>query len=390
MTGRKNVLIALRMAGVAGRGKLNGILRHVGDCGDWNIQLVRTALELTPETIENALARNTDGFIVSLPGCDRAIKPLLSSSVPLVMLDTPRECIPRTRRNLVSISNDSSSIGYAAAEHLLSQGTFASFGYVCNDSTNWARERGDAFERRLAKTGIRCLRYASALTGTIVPDRDGLLDWLLELRKPAAIFADCDDHARSVLDICSDAGIGVPREVAIVGVGNDAVICNHSSPRLSSILPDFEGEGLLAAELLSEMMARPGRTRPQRHFTKGVADIVARESSTPLSHAGHLVAKGMRFIEENALRGIGVDDVVRHLRISRSLATLRFREVRRRSIFAEIRECRLSAVANLLETSCMPIEDVTHKCGFENANHLKNIFKRRFGMSMREWRATHT
>ena len=147
---------------------------------------------------------------------------------------------------------------------------------------------------------------------------------------------------------------------------------------------------MLAAELLSEMMARPGWTRPQRHFTKGVADIVARESSTPLSHAGHLVAKGMRFIEENALRGIGVDDVVRHLRISRSLATLRFREVRRRSIFAEIRECRLSAVANLLETSCMPIEDVTHKCGFENANHLKNIFKRRFGMSMREWRATHT
>ena len=386
---RKNVLIALRMAGVAGRGKLNGILQYLGDCCSWNIQLVRTALELTPETIIGALARDTDGFIVSLPGSDSAIGPLLTSSAPLVLLDTPREAIPRGRRNLASICNDPTAVGYAAADHLLSQNSYASYGYVCNDSTAWARDRGDAFERRLAERGIPCLRYASALNGTIVPDRDGLLSWLLALRKPAALFVDCDDHAHSVLDICSNAGIDVPREIAVIGVGNDTVICTHSSPRLSSVLPDFEGEGMLAAKLLSEMMGNPRRTMPQRHFAKGVADVVVRESSMALSPAGHLVAKGMKFIEENALKGIGVEDVVRHLGVSRSLAILRFREVQRRSIFAEIRECRLNAVVKLLETSCLPIVDVSRKCGFENVNHLKNIFKRRFGMSMREWRATH-
>ena len=171
--------------------------------------------------------------------------------------------------------------------------------------------------------------------------------------------------------------------------GTDTVICSHSSPRLSSVLPDFEGEGMLAAKLLSEMMAQPRRKRPQRHFTIGVADVVVRESSMYISPAGHLVTEGMKFIEENALRGIGVDDVVRHLGVSRSLATLRFREAKKRSIFAEIRECRLSAVVNLLETSRLPIEEVSRKCGFENVNHLKNIFKRRFGMSMRKWRDTH-
>jgi len=50
---------------------------------------------------------------------------------------------------------------------------------------------------------------------------------------------------------------------------------------------------------------------------------------------------------------------------------------------------KLLSVVKLLETSCLPIVDVSRKCGFENVNHLKNIFKRRFGMSMREWRATH-
>ena len=48
---------------------------------------------------------------------------------------------------------------------------------------------------------------------------------------------------------------------------------------------------------------------------------------------------------------------------------------------------KLLAVVKLLETSCLPIVDVSRKCGFENVNHLKNIFKRRFGMSMRDYRA---
>lgn len=303
-----------------------------------------------------------------------------------MLLDTRVTEVPKSRANLAVIKNDGALIGQAAAEHFLSQGAYASYGYVMNGSTEWARERLAAYEATLKRHDFACQTFDTPLNGTYVPNRNTVIDWLKKLPKPAAVFVDCDDHAHSVLDICRDADIAVPREVAVLGVGNDNVICMHSTPSLSSILPDFDGEGYLAAQLLSGMMQRPSAKAIPRFFKRGVADTVVRESSSPMTPAGHLVVRGMRFIEENALKDIGVDDVVRHLNVSRSLAILRFREVRGESIFAAIRRTRLKAVANLLETTRIPISEVAERCGFTNSNHLKNIFKAQFGRTMREYR----
>ena len=63
----KRVFIALKMAGVAGREKLSGIFRFLGDNHDWDITLIRTAAEFTPARMRRALAEGYDGFIVSIP-----------------------------------------------------------------------------------------------------------------------------------------------------------------------------------------------------------------------------------------------------------------------------------------------------------------------------------
>ena len=47
----RKVLIALRMSGVAGQDKFSGIFRHLGDRHDWDVELVRTAEEFTPERV---------------------------------------------------------------------------------------------------------------------------------------------------------------------------------------------------------------------------------------------------------------------------------------------------------------------------------------------------
>lgn len=384
---RKNVFIALRMAGVAGRGKLDGILHYVDSNKlNWNIQLVRTSLELTRETVSDALSRRTDGFILSMPGSEDAVRPLLDARVPLVVLDTQDADRATRRCNLAIIANDSHAIGEAAARHLMSQGAFATFGYVSNDSTRWAKDRGMAFSAMLERHGHHCVNFAAALNGTVVPDRSGLARWLAWLPKPAALFVDCDDHAHSVLDVCLESGIDVPNSVAVLGVGNDEVICAHSTPMLSSILPDFKGEGLLAARLLRGMMATPSAKAKARFFLRNATETIVRESSSPNSSAHHLVLRAMKFIRENRHSRIGVDDVVRHLKVSRSLANLRFREVEGASLFATIRRIRLEGVCELLATTRSPIEEITHTCGFDNVNHLKNIFKRAYGMSMRDYR----
>ena len=47
-------------------------------------------------------------------------------------------------------------------------------------------------------------------------------------------------------------GIGVPDELAVVGVDDNAEICDNTRPMLSSVRRDLEGEGRAAAELLAE------------------------------------------------------------------------------------------------------------------------------------------
>ena len=126
-------------------------------------------------------------------------------------------------------------------------------------------------------------------------------------------------------------------------------------------------------------------SNPQTFFV-GVKSVVRRESTAELSISGKLVQKAVTYIRRHALEGIGVSDVVAHLKVSRRLADLRFRELQHTSIGEEITRIRLTEVQRLLRTTREPIDSIAAKCGYINPNYLKNLFRKRFSMSMREFR----
>ena len=70
-TKKKKVLVALKMAGIAGQEKLAGIFRYLneryGERSPWDVRLVRTKSELTEDALKSAISNGTDGFIVSIP-----------------------------------------------------------------------------------------------------------------------------------------------------------------------------------------------------------------------------------------------------------------------------------------------------------------------------------
>ena len=47
----------------------------------------------------------------------------------------------------------------------------------------------------------------------------------------------------------------------------------------------------------------------------------------------------------------------------------------------------LEALKRRLTSSNTPIGKITAACGFSCESHAKRLFKKRFGMTMREWRA---
>ena len=384
----RRVVVALRMAGIAGQDKLNGIFSYLNEGHRWSLAIYRTQHEFTAETVRAEIARGVDGFLVGLPGTGDALAEIAKTDRPAVLLNVPSKALMRRGGNVAMVKSDAKEVGKRAADALLSQGIYRCYGYVgYRTDDDWSRERGTAFRDALDAAGFVTRMYDLAHFQNKVESREHLAKWLLSLPKPCGILAACDDRAYDVIDVCVENGIKIPAEVGLLGVNNDPLLCENISPTLSSVQPDFKEEGRLAAEILERLMARrrDGKGEAGLHLV-GVKAIVHRETTFPLSNAGKLVQKAMAFIAKNAARKIGVPDVIRHLKISRSLAELRFRELQRQTIHDAIATARLEEVRRRLTSTHDTIEQISSDCGWPNANSLKNLFKRRFGMSMRAYR----
>jgi LacI family transcriptional regulator len=272
------------------------------------------------------------------------------------------------------------------ADYLLARGhkTFAYVGERLN--RNWSVLRGRSFCERITSAGFECHMY-SPLSESNQPDTDEnrLVAWLQELPKPVAVLAAMDTRAHQIIDLCADLGIRVPQEIAVLGIDNDELICNGSSPSLSSIRRDTENCGFAAAEMLDQLIK--GKMRRRKVVRYGALEVVTRDSSRRESHPVDPVAASAReFIRINISAAIGVPAIVKHLNVSRRLAEVRFRKAYGHSLLDEIQSVRLERVVKLLKETDLPLTEVCTRCGYQSDVHLRRIFKKQFGCSMRDYR----
>ena len=330
----RRVVVALRMAGIAGQDKLNGVFEHLSAGHRWQLMIYRTRQEFDADVVRHELDRKTEGFIVGIPGTDEALAAIASTSVPTVVINISGGGIENRKDNIAFVGSDSAVVGREAAQTLLRQGVYKSYAYVgYRTDEDWSRERGKAFLDTLGSAGFAGRMFDIAHFRDRVEDKDTLVKWLRALPKPCGILAACDDRAFELIDVCNEIGIKIPAEIGIIGVNNDPLLCENIEPKLSSVQPDFIGEGRLAAELLEAMMN--GRSIPatKRENLVGIRAVVLRESTVPQSESGKFVQKVLAYISKEACKGIGVEDVARRFKVSRSLLELRFREHQGESVY---------------------------------------------------------
>ena len=219
---------------------------------------------------------------------------------------------------------------------------------------------------------------------TSCPCKPALLErWLRGLEKPAAVLAANDETARIVARVAGKMNLNIPEKLALLGMDNDPGYCDEC--RIDSIAIAFQKAGRLAMEALESLM--DGKTAQAKTIWYGTSGIVRRGSSISPKPAFGLTRKALAFIDAHVCEGIVVDDVVRHLQISRRLADLRFRETLGRTILSCIQERRIAEVKRLLKETDLPITAISGTIGIANANHLKNVFRRETGITMREFRS---
>lgn len=382
----KQVMLLLEMSNKINRDRLQGILRYERLYGPWRLHIIEGRRYEQP--LGDPASLGVDGIIAGTT-LTELLEPVMRSRVPTVLFDPldPQAFRARPQFRYSTICCDSAAVGRMGAEYLLEQG-FQHFAFVSDSwDSNWARKRRDGFVKRLAEQGCAACVYeaqpAAARSDWAAEQKD-VAAWLAKLPKPVGLMAANDVRGRQVLDACVLAGVGVPDQVAVLGVDNDELICATTNPPMSSVLRDTEGSGYYAAQTLDGMMR--GRHRQREALQYGPLRVVARQSTERLQFTDRLAVKAVEFIRLNAGIGMQVGDVVKHLSVSRRLAELRFRQAVGHSIHDELQRARLAQVRRLLRETDLSIAEITGQCGYESESYLGLVFRKHFGSTMRQFR----
>lgn len=244
------VLLLIDTAGAYGRGVVEGIGRYALENGPWSIQFEYQALDSSPP---EWLSRWAGDGIIARSGSEAQAATLLATKRPLVELfGHPGIMEPQVRPDLAAESN-------TVIDHFLNCG-LRQFGYFAFEETWWIKTHREAYAETLAEQSYECHAYSAPKSRRSMPvwrdaTRPKMLRWLRSLPHPVGIFTPGDLHAVRLLDACHEAKIAVPDTIAVVGRGNDPVICETVRPTMSSLDPDARRIGYEAAKLLARKMS---------------------------------------------------------------------------------------------------------------------------------------
>ena len=380
------VMVLLEMSNKINRDRMQGILRYERLYGPWRLSIVEGKRFEQP--LRDLGALGVDGVLAGTT-LTELLEPVMRTRVPTVLFD-PLAPYPDAGNPSFRYSKlvcDSVRVGRVGAEYLLAQG-FSKFAFVGDIwDSNWSVKRRDGFVGRLAEEGVSCNVYgpiSDAAKSDWGVEQKSMAAWLARLPMPVGLMASNDVRGRQVLDTCLTAGLRVPDQVAVLGVDNDELICSTTNPPLTSILRDTEGSGFYAAQMLDRLM----RSRKRKSETQlyGPLRVFSRQSTEKLQFDDLLAVRAVEFIRLNSGIGMNVTDVVEHLRVSRRLAEMRFRQAVGHSIHDELQNARLAQVRRLLQETDLSVSEITAHCGYESESYLGLVFRKEYDMTMRQFR----
>ena len=277
---------------------------------------------------------------------------------------------------LLNVVSDDAGIGTTAADHLLRRG-FRHFAYYGQSAGFYFSEgRRKAFAASVERAGF----HVACCNRDEKPD---LAAWLSGLSLPLALMVSTDDCAAECYAAAREAGLAIPEDLAIIGVGNDELICDFAHPPLSSVGMNTEHAGYEATRALVDMLE--GRD-PGGDLVCDALEVIERQSTSILAIEDKEIASAIRFIHSHLNQNLHVDDVVRIVPLSRRALYARFKDVLGRSIGEEIRTAKMDYAARMLMETDLPISAIATKLEFDDAKNLARAFRQAKGLPPLKYR----
>jgi LacI family transcriptional regulator len=373
-----HVLLLIDTAGAFGRSIIRGVGRYSLEHGPWSIRFVYRSLDsLPPEWLKEWQG---DGIISRTITLKQA-KILQETKLPIVELHGHKHVgNPQIRVDVFTEVR-------LAIDHFLNCGlrNFAFFSY---GDAWWMNFHSDAFRQVLKERGYECHVYNPPVSGRSIPvwhesQQAGLIEWLLALPRPIGIFSPGDIHSAFLLDVCREINIPVPEEIAIIGAGNDTVICETVRPSLSSVDLDARRMGFEAAALLDQMMN--GKATKEVVYIPP-SHVVVRQSTDLMAIEDADVAQAMRMIREYACKGIDVGRIAEEVGLSRRALERRFLRHVGRTPKGEIMRVRIERAKTLMAQTDQSSASIAKKSGFSTLEYFTQVFRRAVGMKPQAYR----
>ena len=367
-----------------GRGLLRGVARYICENGPWSVYFQPLGLEsLPPPGLPNWRG---DG-ILSRVNSRKAAEAVLDTGLPTIEL---RGALADLGLPFVGVDNR--AVAKAGAKHLLERGLrhFAFCGAPHREN-RFLDQRCDFFKHFIEEAGYRCNVFpAKRLRGRVSAweaEQNRIAGWLSALPRPCGLMTCHDDRGRHVLDAALRCDLKVPDEVAVVSVDNDEHLCALSNPPLSSIDVNPVRIGYEAAKLLDRLM---NGKRPSSEFVEiEPRGLIVRQSSDMIAVSDATVSAAARFIREHACEGLSVDQVLRHLDISRSTLEKRFKNLLGRTPKAVILHVQLERAKQLLRETRVALSAVAERSGFGSVQYFIDVFGRKVGLTPGTYREQH-
>lgn len=287
-----------------------------------------------------------------------------------------------------TVNTDDLLVGRLTAQYFQRR-AFRHFAYCGNETHRASQLRREGLAAEARRLGLSSHHYLFPREHehSLRPARfrRALAAWLRRLPRPVAVLGFNDLVANEIVASCARAGLRVPEDVAVLGVGNDPTRLGFSTVETSSIELDTRRIGYRAAEILHARLTR-GIAPPAEELVPPLK-FVTRLSTDRFAVDDDAVTRALVHIRQSLGNTLYVAEIARAAGCSPRTLAARFRRALGVSIYAEVQRLRMERALELLAHPEMSIGEIAYATGHEDARHFGLAFKREFGLPPARYRS---
>ena len=179
--------------------------------------------------------------------------------------------------------------------------------------------------------------------------------------------------------------LDVPYEVAVLGVDDDHFAGELAPVPLSSIDDNLHRKGVECARMLDRLMR--GDADVPELVRVPPAAVVARRSTDSVAVEHPVLARALFRMRELAFDpDLSMAEILAGVPMSRRGVYALFRRELGVSPWEHVTRLRLEQARKLLAGGKLRIGEIAPRCGFAGTSHLYQAFRKRTGVSPRQWR----